>query len=303
MKISVCIPVYNGSTTIGQLVSEIQKELEEFHIEIILVNDGSIDESEMICEKIARESKYVKFISLRRNFGEHNAIMCALNYVSGDYAVIIDDDFQNPPQEIVKLITEARKGYDVVYSQYKIKVHHPFRNLGSKFNNLMATWLLNKPHNLYLSSFKVINRPVINEIIKYCGPFPYIDGLILRITNNFSSVYVDHYERKNGKSNYTIGKLISLWLNMFINFSIKPLRVITLFGLIVSFTSFVMTVWLIIEHIFTTNNPRGWTSIAVAVLFFAGVQLIFLGLLGEYIGKQYLDINKTPQWIVKKEIL
>jgi len=229
--------------------------------------------------------------------------MCALNYVTGNYAVIIDDDFQNPPEEIKKLIDEAVKGFDVVYSKYKKKKHNIFRNLGSKFNDIVATQLLQKPKGLYLSSFKVIEKSLVKEIIKYKGPFPYIDGLLLRCTNSFSSVYVNHNKREENKSNYTIKKLVSLWLNMFINFSVKPLRIFTTFGLVVSIASGFFALYFIAEKILNPTNPIGWASIMVSLFFFSGVQLIFLGLIGEYLGKSYLDQNKTPQWVIKKEIL
>src|SRR5687768_2035012 len=157
-SVSICIPVYNGANTIAALVHEVVKELSShYKIEIILVNDFSPDNSDEVCKELARSNPFVKYISLRKNFGEHNAVMCALNYATGDYAVIIDDDFQNPPSEIRALVEEARKGYDVVYSIFTEKRHGRFRNLGSRFNDRVATWLLEKPPDLYLSSFKAIN--------------------------------------------------------------------------------------------------------------------------------------------------
>jgi len=303
-KISVCIPVYNGSDTIEKLVDDVFVELKNEHeIEIILVNDSSSDNSEEICVKLAQNNKNVKFISLRRNYGEHNAVMCALNFATGDYVAIIDDDFQNPPSEILKLVNEAKKGFDVVYSKYYEKKHHFFRNLGSKFNDLVSTWLLEKPKDLYLSSFKVISKELVKELIKYKGPFPYIDGLILRATNNITSIYVEHHVRQEGKSNYTINKLASLWLNMFINFSIKPLRVFTFFGMAMASIGFLASVLFIIEKLISPEMELGWTSVIVSILMFSGIQLIFLGLIGEYIGKHYLDSNGTPQWTIKEKFL
>ncbi len=302
MLLSICIPVYNSEKTIIKLISSIKKELSDYKIEIILVNDGSSDTSEEICTKLAQDDEIIKFISLRRNFGEHNAVMCALNYSEGDYAAIIDDDFQNPPSEIIKLIDEAKKGFDIVYSKYYKKKHNLFRNIGSEFNDIIATWLLNKPKNLYLSSFKIIKKEVIKEIIKYTGPFPYVDGLILRVTNNISSVYVDHKKRVELKSNYTLAKLISLWLNMFINFSIKPLRIFTFIGFFLSLFCIILAIFFIIDKLINPTNPKGWASLIVVVLFIGGIQMVFLGLIGEFIGKMYLDINNTPQWIIKKVV-
>ena len=303
MKLSVCIPVYNGAKTIKDLVEKAREELKEYELEFVLVNDGSRDNSDEVCSDMANSSKDIKYICLRRNFGEHNAVMCALNYCTGDYAAIIDDDFQNPPSEIKKLVAEAEKGFDVVYAKYKKKKHHIFRNLGSKFNDIMATWLLGKPRDLYLCSFKLIKKEVIGEIIKYKGPFPYIDGLLLRVTQSISAVFVEHLSRKEGRSNYTLAKLVSLWLNMFINFSIKPLRIVTFVGIITAVLCAGLGLWFVIEKIiYPERVPDGWTSLVVIILFTGSVQMICMGLAGEYIGKNYLDRNGTPQWVVKKEI-
>ncbi len=302
--VTVCIPVYNGAKTIAALVGEIFKELTpHYRIEIVLVNDYSSDSSDDVCKELARTNDFVKYISLRKNFGEHNAVMCALNYATGDYVVIVDDDFQNPPHEIRALVEEARKGYDVVYSEFRQKQHNRFRNLGSGFNDRVATWLLGKPPDLYLSSFKAISGDMVKRIICYKGPSPYIDGLILRETRSISSVVVQHDERREGQSNYTLTKLLALWLNMFINFSIMPLRLFSLFGVFVILFSFVAAVIFIIQKLLDPGSEMGWTSVMVSILFFSGVQIVFLGLIGEYIGKHYLQTNGTPQWVVKEEHL
>lgn len=300
MKLSICIPVYNGSDTISPLMENLDSTFSNIEKEVVLVNDGSRDNSAEVCKNLCKKYDYVKFINLRRNYGEHNAVMCALNYCTGDYAVIIDDDLQNPPEEIFKLLNEIEKGYDVVYSKYHEKKHHWFRNFGSKVNDVFATWLIGKPKNLYLCSFKIINRAMIEELKKYKGPFPYIDGLLLRATNNVSSVFVEHKARTQGKSNYTLGKLLNLWLSMFINFSIKPMRFITITGLIISLVSVVMALFFIVEKIMNPQTVPGWTTIIVLLLFFGGLQSTFLGVIGEYIGKNYLDQNNTPQWVVKE---
>ena len=280
MRLSIVIPVFNGAKTIQKLVSETRDTLSAYDPEIILVNDGSADNSQEICESIANTVNGVISISLRKNFGEHNAVMCGLNYVAGDYAAIIDDDFQNPPSEIIKLLEEAQKGYDVVYSKYKSKKHNVFRNICSRFNDTMATILLEKPKGLYLSSFKIISKPLIDEIIGYHGPFPYIDGLIFRSTSNIYSVYVEHTKRAEGRSNYTFKKLVSLYLNMFVNFSIKPLRFFILMGFIIFLIGFIMAILFAIEKFQHPEIPAGWTSIAILIILFSGFQIIFLGVLG-----------------------
>ncbi len=307
MKLSICIPVYYGQDSIEELIKSIDKEFKSKNFtdfEVILVNDGSKDNSAKICENLCTQFKFIKFINLRKNFGENNAVMCALNYCSGEYAVIVDDDSQNPPSEIFKLLDEIEKGFDVVFANYHVKKHSLFRNLGSKFNDFFATWLMDKPKNLYLCTFAIIRRDIIDEIIKYKGPFPYIAGLILRSTDNFSSVYVEHKSRECGHSTYTLGKLIHVWLSMFVNFSIKPMRFLMTFGCIIMFSSFILTVYYILDKIFfnPTKSFYGLTTLLVFILFFGGAQCLFLGFIGEYIGKNYLDTNKTPQWVVKETI-
>ena len=301
MHLSVIIPVYNAENSIYPLVKEIRDVLHLYKMEIILVNDGSKDKSERICEQIAGENSMVKFISLRKNFGEHNAVLCGLNYAEGDYAVIVDDDFQNPPAEIIRLFNEAEKGYDVVYSKYHQKKHNLYRNTMSRLTNQVANMLMSKPRDLYLSSFKIIRKEVVNEIIKYKGPFPYIDGLVLRTTNNIKSIYIDHHERMTGKSNYTFQKLFSLYLNMFLNFSVRPLRIFTIAGVLIFFLGMGLATYFIISKL-TSQEVPGWTSIVLLILLLSGFQIVFLGLIGEYLGKQYMDQNNTPQWVIKKVI-
>lgn len=304
MKISICVPVYNGEKTIAPLVKEVIANLSsDYEVEIILVDDFSKDNSAAVCRRLASDFAEVKFIGLRKNFGEHSAVMCALNYVTGDYAAIIDDDFQNPPSEIHLLIEKSREGYDVVYARYDDKQHARYRNLGSKFNDLVAGWLLDKPDSLYLSSFKAISAPLVHRITSYTGPFPYIDGLILRETRNITAVTVRHERRREGQSNYTFKKLVSLWLDMFINFSLKPLRLLTLFGVVVTFFSFCTAAVFITEKMLSPSIQMGWTSVMVSILFFSGIQITFLGLIGEYVGKNYLQTNGTPQWAIREEHL
>lgn len=301
-KLSVVIPVYLSGKRILKLVDRLYELYDESNLEVVLVNDGSTDDTYLYCEEATRTHENVVYIELRKNYGEHNAVMCGLNHCTGDYVAIIDDDFQNPPEEIEKLLMIADR-HDVVYSFYKKKKHHWLRNIGSKINDYVATILLDKPRGLYLSSFKVINRAIIDEIIKYKGPFPYIDGLILRVTSSIGQIEVAHNSRRDGKSNYTLAKLIHLWLNMFINFSIKPMRFLVLAGLAVSAVSLLFAIWIVVEKIINPELITGWASIATLTVLFFGVQFVFLGLIGEYLGKQYLDQNGTPQWAIRKKVI
>lgn len=302
--ISIVIPIYNGEKSIKRLVEELIKKIApKFNIEIILVNDCSPDNSAKVCISLFEKYKnIVKFYSLAKNVGEHNAVMAGLNNVSGDYAVIMDDDFQNPVREVVKLISYTIKNtYDVVYTYYDKKKHPFFRNFGSCFNDKIANLMLKKPKDLYLSSFKIMNKFTINEIIKYNLPFPYIDGLILRTTSNIGKIKVEHQERKEGRSGYTLRKLISLWLNMFTNFSILPLRISIIVGFVFSLFGFGLGIQALIEKIINPHVPLGYTSLIVIVSIFSGVQLIAIGTVGEYLGRIFLSQNKKPQYSIRKK--
>lgn len=301
MLITIVIPVYNGSQTIGRLADELISDLYPGNIQLVLVNDGSLDNSDEVCRRISKKyQNIVTYINLSRNFGEHNAVMAGLNYAYGDYVVIMDDDFQNPPSEVVKLIDKALKGnYDIVYSYYEKKQHNWFRNIGSKFNDLVANILLQKPKDLYLSSFKCLSRFTVREIIKYVGPFPYIDGLAFRVTRNIGKVLVKHEKRESGRSSYTFKKMVHLWLNMFVNFSIVPLRISAWLGFIFSFIGVVIICFTLYEKLVHPEIPIGWPSLIVVIMTFSGAQLLILGIFGEYLGRLFLMDNKTPQYIIR----
>jgi undecaprenyl-phosphate 4-deoxy-4-formamido-L-arabinose transferase len=271
-------------------------------LQIVLVNDGSPDDSDSVCRALqAKHSETVAYIRLSRNFGEHNAVMAGLHHARGDYVVIMDDDFQNPPEEVCRLVDYAcDHDYDVVYTRYPQRRHHWLRVLGSRFNDLVATIMLNKPRGLYLSSFKCLNRFTVREVIKYRGPYTYIDGLILRCTRNIGTVEVRHDPRREGRSNYTLRKLVRLWLNMSVNFSVMPLRVSALMGFAFSAAGFVLGVLVAVERLLRPDLPVGWASVIVTAMLFSGIQLAVLGLVGEYLGRLFLMSNQTPQFVVRE---
>jgi glycosyltransferase involved in cell wall biosynthesis len=303
LKTSIVIPVYNGALSIGKLVDElIARLIPGFNIEIVLVNDCSPDNSEEVCIEITEKyPEYVSFFSLAKNVGEHNAVMAGLNKANGDFVVIMDDDFQNPVSEVIKLIDfMLANDYDVVYTYYDEKKHSAFRNFGSRFNDKVANLMLKKPKNLYLSSFKIINRFLIDEVIKYNLPFPYIDGLVLRSTSKIGKIKVSHSNRQTGKSNYTLRKLVSLWLNMFTNFSILPLRISTILGFIFSIIGFLIGVNAVIEKIYNPNVPLGYTYLIIIISFYAGIQLIAIGMVGEYLGRMFMSHSGKSQYLIRK---
>lgn len=301
--VSVVIPVFNSQETIGPLVEKIMAELGvRYSLEIVLINDCSRDRSEGVClELFRRFPGNVKFYSLAKNVGEHNAVMAGLNHARGDYVVIMDDDFQNPSDEVPTLVEAAREGrYDAVYSRYDHKRHSWFRNLGSWFNDKVANVMLSKPRDLYLSSFKVLNRFTVDEIKQYKLPYPYVDGLILRTTSKIGQVQVAHAERKSGRSGYSLTKLVFLWSNMFTNFSIFPLRVAIFLGILFSVLGFFIGIYTVIEKILDPKLPIGWAGLAVSIAIFGGIQLLALGMIGEYVGRIFLSLNKKPQYVIRK---
>jgi glycosyltransferase involved in cell wall biosynthesis len=302
IELSFVIPVYNGSQSIGRVVDRIHQLYADLRFEIVLVNDGSQDDSERVCDDLVRRHPdTVTFLHLARNFGEHGAVLAGLNHVRGSYAAILDDDGQNPPKEVRRLYDEIRaNGQDVVYGRYRVKRHSVVRNLGSRFNDRVANVMLNKPPDLYLSSFKILNRFTIDEITRYKGAFPYIDGLILRTTSNLGQVEVEHRSRDGAGSGYTLRKLIRLWLNMFLNFSITPLRVSALLGTCASVVSLFLLVAIVIDRLYINPGVTlGIPTVLVVVVFFAGVQLVILGTMGEYLGRLFLDHSKAPQFVVR----
>ena len=203
---------------------------------------------------------------------------------------------------MLELIDELKQGYDVVFSYYALKQHAWYRNLGSRFNNLVASILLDKPRELYLSSFKALNRFVVQEIIQYDGPYPYIDGLVLRVTRNYSRVLVEHDARQEGKSGYTLRKLVSLWLNMFTSFSVLPLRLASCAGFVCSLLGLGFALYLVIAKILSPDEPAGWASVIVSIFIIGGVQLFALGMIGEYLGRLFLKQNGRPQFVVRERV-
>ncbi len=300
MELSVIIPVYNSENSIGSLIERLSVTLDGISYQVILVNDGSRDSSEVVCTQLAKDRPEVTFISLRRNFGEFNAVMCGLNHAKGDFCVMIDDDFQNPPEEILKLIDKAKRGnYGAVYTYYGKKEHALYRNFGSRFVNWITSYLLNKPKDLYLSSFKLIRLEVVQEIIKYVGPYPYIDGLLFRVTHDIGRVKVSHSKREQGQSNYTPRKLISLFLNILFCYSALPIRLFMPIGLGLVGVGFLLLVFLFGQWV-VGPDPKDWQVITATIIFIGGIQSTLLSVLGEYIGKSFMAQSGQPQYVIKK---
>jgi len=299
---SLIIPVFNAAGTLPALLTEIESTFAGASYEVVLVNDGSADDSERVCVELQRRAPArIRFIQLARNFGEHNAVLAGLRHCRGAYAAILDDDGQHPPQEARRLLATLQAGeWDVVYGRYRAKQHTTVRNFGSWLTNQMATTLLQKPPDLYLSSFKAINRFVIDAIGGYRGPSPYVDGLIFGVTRRITQIDVEHRERSEGQSNYGPRKLLALWLDSFLNFSILPLRLSGILGVLSSVLSAIVLVAILIDRAwFNTGITQGVPTMIVLMAFFAGIQFLILGTIGEYLGRLFLHHTGAPQFVVR----
>src|SRR5258708_4129718 len=301
--LSTAVPVYSGAATIGELVNALRALEIAGRLEIVLVVDGSPDNSLAVCKQLAVEpGAPIVLLSLSRNYGEHNAVVGGLARAGGSYGITMDDDLQNPPSEVKRLFEYARDGgYDAVYTYYEEKKHAAWRNFGSRFTNWCADHLIDKPRGLYLSSFRCLSAFVREQITAgYEGPFPYVDGLVFQVTQNVGRLQVQHLPRVEGRSNYTLARLFRLWLSMFSNFSAIPLRFATLFGIAFGALGALAAVIVVVEAISDNKPPQGWASLMVAVLVLAGVQLIVVGLIGEYLGRMFLAVNRKPQYLVRE---
>jgi undecaprenyl-phosphate 4-deoxy-4-formamido-L-arabinose transferase len=304
LALSFVIPLYHSAETIGPLVKRIEALTIEGGHEIVLVNDGSRDGTAEVCRRLVAEAQVpIIYVEHARNYGEHNAVLSGWRQARGEHIVNLDDDGQNPPDEAVRMWAHAKTtGLDVVFGHYAVKQHSAWRNLGSWFTNRMTDWALEKPPGFYLSSFRCVTAFVAKEVVVNTGPLPYIDGLILQVTQRIGSLEVRHDERQAGASGYTLRRLVRLWLSAWINFSVLPLRLATGLGLLLAALG--LMVFGVVAWLWWRNSgpSYGWGSLMAALLVFSGTQLVLLGLIGEYIGRMFLTVNQRPQSVVREVV-
>ena len=307
-KFSFIIPCYNSTDTIALVSQEIKEmmrsDLSEYDYELILVNDCSPNGTTYDkIKELAKADKHIKGINLARNFGQPSAVMAGLHYATGDYIVCGDDDGQTPFIEFPKLFQKIEEGYDIVEAKYAMREKRSlFRKFGTFVNESMATCLIDKPKGLELTTFWCIKKFVSEDMLKYENPYPYLGGLMLRVSKKACNVEVSHRERLSGKSGYSLSKMINLWLNGFTNFSIKPLRFATILGLIIAFIGFVYGIYTIINKLINPDVPAGYASTLAVMVFLFGFTFLFMGLIGEYVGRIYISLNRQPQFIVRESI-
>ncbi len=299
--LSFVIPLYHSAGTIAPLVHEIAALSVEGGHEIVLVNDGSRDDTAGVCRGLLREAKVpVTYVEHARNYGEHNAVLTGYRHARGDFVVNLDDDGQNPPAEAVRLWQQARaQGLDAVFGHYAEKEHSVYRNLGSWLTNRITDWVLDKPRGFYLSSFRCVSAFVAKEVAAHEGPYPYVDGLILQVTQRIGAIEVRHAPRAAGQSGYTLRRLFRLWLSTFVNFSVMPLRLATLLGLLMAVAGLLGVAGVVYLRLTNQGPALGWGSLMAALLVFSGTQLVMLGLIGEYLGRMFLTVNRRPQSVVR----
>ncbi|MBI5241060.1 MAG: glycosyltransferase family 2 protein [Elusimicrobia bacterium] len=302
--ISVVIPVYRSQHILPELCRRLEGALGRLgeDYEVIFAVDCSPDRSFAVLKGLAAGDRRLKPILLRKNVGYDNAVMAGLNFVRGRLVVIMDDDLQHAPEDIPALLQACAAGSDVVYAGFPEKKQSWLKNAGSWVNDKVANIILQKPGSLYLSPFKAVGREVVDEIVKYSGPFPYIDGLIFQITSAITQIPIAHHERASGQGGHGLLRSLRIWLNFCTTFSILPLRASVCFGFLISAAAFLYSARVLIRRLAGGTAPEGWVSIVLGIAILGGIQLIALGILGEYIGRTYMNINRKPQFVVKDKV-
>jgi len=304
-KISFVIPCYGSEKTIEKVIDEIIEvvgQRKSYNYEIVCVNDHSKDHVLDVLRKIASKNKNVKVIDFAKNMNRPSAVMAGLKYSDGDYRIILDDDGQCPMQNLWRLIEPLEKGSDVSMAKYPERKQGLFKNFGTAMNKAMTRFFLERPKDLEFTNFMALKSFIAEEIIKYDNPYPYLTGLLLRSTQNFANVEMEERERMSGSTTFSFKKMLDLWLNGVTAFSIKPLRISTFVGVICAIVGFIYGLVLIIEKLIGMDITVGYSSIVAILLFIGGVIMIMLGIIGEYIGRIYISINNSPQYIIKEKI-
>lgn len=304
-KVSFVIPCYGSEHTIENVTEQIKAVMstkKEYDYEIILVNDCSPDNVWNVITRLCHEDGHIRAVRLAKNFGQHSALMAGYTFVTGDYVATLDDDGQTPAEEVFKLIDKVKEGYDVAYGYYAERKDNIFRKFGTLMNNKMLETMIEKPKDIHLTSYFVAKRYIMEEITKYQNPYPYIWGLVLRTTRNIANVEINHKERKEGKSGYTFAKLINLWMNGFTAFSVKPLRMATGVGVFTSVIGVAFIIFTIVKKLLNPDLVPGYSSLMAVLLFIGGMLMVMLGLIGEYVGRIYICINASPQFVIGEQL-
>ncbi len=304
IDLSVVIPVYKSEEGLPQLLQRLSETLPKHfnEFEAILVVDGSPDRSFEVLRKLAPSYPFLRAYELRKNVGQDNAIMAGLARARGELVAIMDDDLQHDPDDLPAMAAKVREGWDACFADFRVRRHAWWKNLGSRFNGWVASLLLGKPAELYLSPFKVLSHGLVGEIITYRGPYPYVDGLIVLNSSRLTQVTVEHHKRALGQGNYSMRRSLRVWLKLATGFSIHPLRAISFLGFLSSILSMIGGVWIILRHITVGYHVEGWASLMATGTFLGGIQLVCLGMIGEYVGRAYLLAAGHPIYGIRNSI-
>lgn len=302
--ISFIIPCYASEGSVGLVIDELREIVRQkpaFDYQIIAVNDCSPDGLMDVLRTYAAADPKVIAVDLAKNGGRHNALMCGCHFAEGDYVVFIDDDQQCPADRLWDLMAPLTEGnYDVAIAKYPKKKQSGFKNFGSYVNDSVATWLLGKSRDLKFSNFSVMRKFVRDEIIKYTNPYPYMSGLMLRSTKRVCNVEMEERERTIGVGHYNFRRSFALWLNSFTAFSVKPLRIATTCGMLFAFLGALMVIYTVVHKLLVPTTAIGYSSLMAMLLFIGGMIMFMLGLIGEYIGRIYISLNNSPQFVIRQ---
>lgn len=306
ITVSVAIPCYKSAKTIGPVVEEIKRAIKarpENEYQIVLVNDYPYDDTfDVICN-LCREDSRIIGVNLSKNFGQAYAKMAALPYVTGDVLVYMDDDGQHPADKIYLLVDKIMEGYDVVYAEFKQKKHNAFKRITSFMHRQIMIWCGTIPKGIVVSSYYALSGFVAREMIKYKSPYPADGGYLMCITQKYANVTMEHRERMAGSSNYSLMKLIRLWVLGFFNYSMLPLRFSAYTGFACAVSGFLFGLFLVFQRLLSTSDILpGYTSTVALLLFIGGLIMMMLGIIGEYLGRIYMTISDRPQYAVRETI-
>lgn len=305
-KISFIIPCYGSEKTVEIVINEIDEVVKKegrYDYEVIAVNDHSPDNVWDVLKKIADKNKNVKLINLAKNMNRPGALMAGMSKTTGDYIILMDDDGQCPMENLWDLIKPLEGGHDVSIAKYPEYKQSKFKSFGTYVNRKMTEVVMDKPKEMSFTNFTAIKKYVVDEIIKYKNPYPYMTGLLLRTTSDIVNVEMNERERITGSTNFTFKKMLNLWINGFTAFSIKPLRISTIIGFITALIGFIYGIYVIIHKLIIHSGvAQGYSSTMAVMLFIGGIIMMMLGMIGEYIGRIYISINNSPQYVIKETV-
>ncbi len=298
--LSILIPVYKSATFVEKTIAETMKVLDaqNYNYEIVLVNDGSPDNSWEVIRDLAERHKEVIAVNLLKNYGQHSAVLCAIQKASGQYMITMDDDLQNPPSEIPKMVKKIEEGYDLVFARFEKKKHASYRKLGTRLVNYLNAKIFEKPDDVILTNFRIFDDRVAQRVLEYNTNYPYIPGLLLLNANRITNVLTKHHAREQGNSNYSFIKIIKLLSRLLINYSSYPLRLLTSIGLVISLISFATGVVIFLNAFYRDYAIPGWASIMIMLSFLNGISILMTGVMGIYISRTLNQLSSIRPYII-----